>query len=114
MPTPNYFRVPAGAPDTASVSRLALEHYDPRPIRNVPIERWRDVVSRCGAPPGLPDLPRATIDDVVTALTQGSLRPLLRDLLQTLHDLGNAKGSHVLNEAAAVLGIDRTGWPDAV
>lgn len=108
----------AGSRPTTSASsplpRLALEHYDPRPIRKVPIERWRDVFTRAPPPPNLAGPKQATIDDVVAALTRGSLPPHLHDLLQVLHDLGTAKGAHALNEGAVEIGLDRDDWPDAV
>src|SRR5262245_9996628 len=113
MPSPDRSYVPAVAPDTSSTARLALEHYDPRPIRKVPIERWRDVFARSGSPPGLAE-PAPTMDDVIVALTRGSLPPHLQDLLQILHDMGTSQGAHVLNESAIALGLDRAEWPDAV
>jgi hypothetical protein len=80
----------------------------------VPIGRWRDVFARGGSPPEFANTAQATIEDVVAALTRGSLPAHFHDLLQVLHDLGNAKGAHALNEGAVELGLDRDDWPDAV
>lgn len=112
-PQPDRTSALTASPAEGSSAQLALEHYDPRPIRKVPIERWRSVFTRSGSPPGLADLDAATLDDVVTALTRGSLPTLLHDLLQVLHDMGTARGAHVLNESAVELGLDRSDWPEA-
>lgn len=112
-PQPDRTSAPAASLVEGTSTQLALEHYDPRPIRKVPIDRWRDVFSRSGSPPGLANPETATLDDVVTALTRGSLPTLLHDLLQVLHDMGTTRGAHVLNEAAVELGIDRSDWPEA-
>lgn len=115
MPSPQPERTspPAASPVEGTSTQLALEHYDPRPIRKVPIERWRNVFGRCGSPPGLADPDAASLDDVVTALTRGSLPTHLHDLLQVLHDMGTPRGAHVLNESAVELGLDRSDWPEA-
>lgn len=102
-PTPGRSRPPTSGPP-----RLALEHYDPGPLRRVSPSLWQRFIPRIDLPA---EVPVPTTADEFLALLRGGSSPKSFDFLQMLHEFGNEVGRHVLHDAAISLGHDRGSWP---
>lgn len=104
-PTPRKARPPTGGNQ-----RLALEHYDPGPLRRIAPSLWKRFVPLLEIPP-TDTVPTVRDPENLLQAARGGSAPKALDFLQMLHDFGNEVGRHVLHDAAISLGQDRGDWP---